>query len=45
MRRVERFAKDSFTLRGGKVVPIAAKLYPAVRDQYMDFLMAKEERR
>lgn len=44
MQRVERFAKDSFTLRGGKVVPIAAKQYPAVRDQYMNFLMAKEVR-
>lgn len=42
MRKVERFSKDSFTLRGGKVVPIAAKQYPAVRDQYMNFLMAKE---
>ncbi len=42
MRRVERFAKDSFTLRGGKVVPIASKQYPSVRDQYMNFLMAKE---
>jgi DNA-binding LytR/AlgR family response regulator len=45
MRRVERFAKDSFTLRGGKMVPIAAKQYPAVRDQYMNYLMAKEIRR
>lgn len=42
MRRVERFAKDSFTLRGGKIVPIAAKQYSVVRDQYMDFLMARE---
>lgn len=42
MRRVERFAKDSFTLCGGKIIPIAAKKYPAVRDQYMNFLMAKE---
>lgn len=41
MRRVERFAKDSFTLYGGKIVPIAAKKYPAVRDTYMDYLMAK----
>lgn len=41
MRRVERFAKDSFTLCGGKIVPIAAKQYPAVRDTYMDYLMAK----
>ncbi len=39
MRRVERFAKDSFTLRGGKVVPIASKQYPTVRDQYMNFIM------
>ncbi|MCD8554391.1 LytTR family DNA-binding domain-containing protein [Seleniivibrio sp.] len=41
MRRVERFAKDSFTLCGGKTIPIAAKRYPAVRDAYMDFLSAK----
>lgn len=45
MRRVERFAKDSFTLRGGKVVPIASKQYPAVRDQYMNFIMAREVHR
>lgn len=45
MRQVERFAKDSFTLHGGKVVPIAAKHYPAVRDQYMNYLMAKEIRK
>lgn len=44
MRKVERFAKDSFTLRGGKMIPIAAKQYPAVRDQYMNFLMAGEVR-
>lgn len=41
MRRVERFAKDSFTLYGGKIVPIAAKKYPSVRDTYMDYLIAK----
>lgn len=41
MRRVERFAKDSFTLSGGKMVPIAAKQYPTVRDHYMDYLMAR----
>lgn len=41
LRRVERFAKDSFTLYSGKIVPIAAKQYPAVRDAYMDHLMAK----
>ncbi|MEG0377827.1 MAG: LytTR family DNA-binding domain-containing protein, partial [Eubacterium sp.] len=39
MRFVERFAKDGFTLRGGKHVPIAARLYPGVRDIYMDYLM------
>jgi DNA-binding LytR/AlgR family response regulator len=42
MRRVERFAKDSFVLYGEKVVPIAAKQYAAVRDNYMDYLMLKE---
>lgn len=41
MRRVERFAKDSFTLCGGKTVPIAAKQYAGVRDTYIDYLMAK----
>lgn len=41
MRQVERFAKDSFTLYGGKLVPIAAKRYSAVRDAYMDYLAAK----
>ncbi len=42
MRRVERFAKDSFLLCGEKSVPIAAKQYAAVRDSYMDYLMRKE---
>ena len=41
MRRVERFSKDSFIVRGGKTVPIAAKQYPAVRDAYMDYLMER----
>lgn len=45
LRRVERFAKDSFTLYGDKIVPIAAKQYPAVRDTYMDYLMSKGEQR
>ena len=45
MRRVERFAKDSFVLYGEKVVPIAAKQYAAVRDHYMDYLMLKERTR
>lgn len=41
LRRVERFTRDSFTLYGGKIVPIATKQYPAVRDAYMDYLMAR----
>ena len=41
MRRIERFTRNSFTLFDGKTVPIAAKQYAAVRDKYMDFLMAK----
>lgn len=45
MRRVERFSKDSFTLYGEKVVPIAAKQYALVRDNYMDYLMVKEGKR
>lgn len=45
MQRVERFAKDSFTLCHGKFVPIAAKRYPAVRDAYMDYLTAKRGNR
>lgn len=40
MRRVESFAKDRFTLRGGKQVPIAPARYPAVRDAYLDYLTA-----
>lgn len=45
MRQVERFAKDCFVLCGEKAVPIAAKQYAAVRDHYMDYLMAKEGKR
>lgn len=45
MRRVERFAKDSFTLIGGRVVPISAKQYPVVRDTYMDYLLARGAKR
>lgn len=41
IRRVESFAKDSFILRGGKIVPISSKQYPMVRDAYMDYLIAK----
>ena len=41
MRRVERFSKDSFTVCGGKTVPIAAKQYLTVRDAYMDYLMER----
>ena len=45
MRWVERFAKDSFTLGSGKIIPIAPKQYGLVRDTYMDYLMAKGVRR
>jgi DNA-binding LytR/AlgR family response regulator len=41
MRQVERFTKNSFTLYGGKIVPISPKQYSMVRDTYMDYLMAK----
>ncbi|WP_242478369.1 LytR/AlgR family response regulator transcription factor [Rubrivivax gelatinosus] len=41
MRHVERFSKDSFTLRGGKLVPIAEKRYATVRDAYMDYLASR----
>lgn len=41
MRFVESFSKDSFTLKGGKVVPISKKQYSLVRDTYMDYLMLK----
>ncbi|OJV63349.1 MAG: LytTR family transcriptional regulator [Clostridiales bacterium 38-18] len=44
MRRVVKFSKESFTLRSNKIVPISAKKYPIVRDAYMDYLMAKEDR-
>lgn len=43
MRYVERFSKDSFTLRGGKMVSIAKGQYQAVRDAFMDFSMSKGE--
>lgn len=41
MRRIERFAKNNFSLVGGKIVPISPKQYTAVRDAYMDYLMSK----
>lgn len=41
MRCVERFAKDCFTLRGGKNVPIPKGQYKEVRDAFMDFSMSK----
>ena len=45
MLRVECFAKDSFTLRGDKVVPISSKQHPTVRNKFIDYLMAKEVHR
>lgn len=43
MSRVEGFAKDGFTLRGGMTVPISSKQYSMVRDSYMHYLLAKGE--
>lgn len=42
MNRVERFSKEGFIMRGGMLVPISSKQYPAVRDAYMDYLLSKE---
>ena len=42
MDYVESFGKNKFTLRNGHTVPIVAKQYCAVRDMYMDYLMATE---
>ncbi len=41
MRRVERFDKDSFKMRGDKTVPISTKRYNSVRDTYLDYLLVK----
>lgn len=41
MRHVERFSRDSFSLRQGKLVAIAEKRYPAVRDAYLDYLAGR----
>lgn len=40
MAQVTAFRRDGFVMRGGAQVPISARLYPAVRDAYMDYLMA-----
>ena len=42
MNYIEKFSKDSFVLRGGARIPIAAIQYNAVRDTYMDYLMSRE---
>jgi DNA-binding LytR/AlgR family response regulator len=42
MDHVESFGKNRFTLRFGTIVPIVARQYRAVRDTYMDYLLAKE---
>jgi DNA-binding LytR/AlgR family response regulator len=41
MRHVERFTRDAFLLCHGKLVPIAEKRYPAVRDAYLDHLAGR----
>ncbi len=38
MEYIEGFSRTKFTLRGGHMVPITAKNYPAVRDSYMNYL-------
>lgn len=42
MARVKGFSKDGFVMRGGAVIPIPEKQYAAVRDTYMDYLLARE---
>ncbi len=42
MNRVECFAKDSFVLYGGKIIPISANKYSFVRDSFMDYLMTRQ---
>lgn len=42
MSRVEGFSKEGFAMRGGRAVPISAKQYGAVREAYMNYLLAKE---
>lgn len=43
MSRVEAFSRDGFVMRHGGVIPIPQKKYPSVRDQYMDYLLLREE--
>ncbi len=45
MDYIESFTKTSFTLRNGQSIPIVAKKYSAVRDRYINYLMAKEHGR
>lgn len=42
MSCVVGFSKEGFTLRCGVSVPVSSKQYSAVRDNYMDYLLAKE---
>ncbi|WOO38850.1 LytTR family DNA-binding domain-containing protein [Anaerocolumna sp. AGMB13020] len=43
LRRVERFCKEHFMLRGGLTVPISKKLYSEVRDDYLNYVLGKKE--
>ncbi|WP_320130215.1 LytTR family DNA-binding domain-containing protein [uncultured Sphaerochaeta sp.] len=45
MDYVESFSRNRFILRGGYAVPIVAKQYSAMRDSYMDYLIAREHAR
>ena len=42
MSRIESFSKAGFVMRGGAMIPIAAKQYPTIRDLYMDYLLSRE---
>ncbi|MEG0452164.1 MAG: LytTR family DNA-binding domain-containing protein [Coprobacillus sp.] len=44
MTKVEKLGKNGFTLRSGKFVPISAKHYTEVRNQYLDFRLQSEIR-
>jgi len=43
MNYVEEFSRESFTLQGKIVVPIAKSRYAEVRNLYMDYLFVREE--
>lgn len=42
MSRVEKLAREGFTLRDGVFVPVSAKQYAAARDAYLDYRLSAE---